>query len=360
MSTVAILKTNPQTVLADYERLLKLARAGTGLSRNYPTILKDNISWHLPFPGANTTPWQLEGVIRALTGQGFKDLTAVSNNTVVTDPVKGGRLNRLTPVYREYNIPVLYNFRPDQITWKHYQPQGELMALDRIYQKGIWLPEFFIHKNIVHLPTVKCHIYTTTTGAMKNAFGGLLNTDRHLTHSVIHQVLVDLLMIQQEIHPGRLAVMDGTTAGNGPGPRTMKPVQKDVILASTDMVAIDAVAARLMGFDPLQDIPYIRLAHEKGLGTGDIRQIDIQGDRDCLAENWQFSVGFNFASYFGRLFWFSPFKILQKLLFQTPMVNLFILASYIYHDWLWWPLKGKSRQRAFLQDNPWGKLFQKY
>src|SRR6185503_8447013 len=44
-----------------------------------------------------------------------------------------------------------------------------------------------------------CHIYTTTTGAMKNAFGGLLNTKRHYTHSWIHATLVDLLAIQKEI-----------------------------------------------------------------------------------------------------------------------------------------------------------------
>ena len=68
-----------------------------------------------------------------------------------------------------------------------------------------------------------CHIYTTTTGAMKNAFGGLLNTKRHYTHSWIHETLVDLLAIQREIHSGLFAIMDGTTAGDGPGPRTMRP-----------------------------------------------------------------------------------------------------------------------------------------
>ena len=86
---------------------------------------------------------------------------------------------------------------------------------------------------------------------MKNAFGGLLNTRRHYTHSWIHETLVDLLAIQKEIHSGIFAVMDGTTAGNGPGPRTMYPEIKNVILASGDQVAIDAVAAKLMGFDPL-------------------------------------------------------------------------------------------------------------
>ena len=127
--------------------------------------------------------------------------------------------------------------------------------------RGIHIPDYFFGKNIVHLPTTKCHIYTTTTGAMKNAFGGLLNTRRHYTHSWIHETLVDLLAIQKEIHTGLFAIMDGTTAGNGPGPRTMYPVVKNVMLASADQVAIDAVSAKMMGFDPMS-LDYIRLAHE--------------------------------------------------------------------------------------------------
>ena len=139
------------------------------------------------------------------------------------------------------------------------------------------IPRRFIGENILHLPTVKTHVFTTTTGAMKNAFGGLLNERRHWTHPVIHETLVDLLMIQKKIHRGVFAVMDGTFAGDGPGPRCMVPHAKNVILASADQVAIDAVAARLMGFDPLS-IKYIRLAHDAGLGCGDPREIEIVGD----------------------------------------------------------------------------------
>src|SRR5207237_6930437 len=116
-----------------------------------------------------------------------------------------------------------------------------------------------------HLPTVKTQINTTSTGAMKNAFGGLLNTRRHYTHSWIHETLVDLLAIQKEIHAGLFAVMDGTTAGDGPGPRTMRPVIKDVMLAASDQVAIDAVAAKMMGLDAMGH-EFINVAHDDQLG----------------------------------------------------------------------------------------------
>jgi len=258
---IAVLYTEPETVLEDYRRLFELAGADRALDRNATTILKDNISWHFPMPAANTTPWQLEGAILALKAMGYGDQVCVQNETVVINAFKGEDLNLFRPVFDAYNIPVLYNFREDEIKWIPYKPQGTMLALDRVMEGvGIHIPEYFLGKNIVHLPTFKCHIYTTTTGAMKNAFGGLLNTRRHYTHTWIHETLVDLLAIQKEIHAGVFCAMDGTTAGNGEGPRTHMPEVKNVILAGADQVACDAVSARMMGFDPLS-IDYIRLAH---------------------------------------------------------------------------------------------------
>ena len=213
-------------------------------------------------------------------------------------------------------------------------------------------------KNIIHLPTMKTHIYTTTTGAMKNAFGGLLSKKRHYTHSVIHETLVDLLAIQKEIHSGIFAVMDGTISGSGPGPRTMIPHDTSLLLASADQVAIDAVAAKIMGFDPMS-IKYIRLAHESGLGVGRPEEINIVGE-DISYYNLRYSVGDNMASKIGDLLWFSPLKVMQKLFFHTPLVYFFVFGSFFYHDYLWWPLKGKRRQRQFRKSSVWGKLFEIY
>ncbi|HSK10177.1 MAG TPA: DUF362 domain-containing protein [Vicinamibacterales bacterium] len=358
-SKVAALRVEPATILESVERLCELGGMRTALSPAAPTILKDNISWHFPFPGANTTPWQLEGTIRALQAAGYGDLTCVQNKTVVTDAFKGEDLNKYVPILQRYGVPILYNFREGDMKWIPYRPTSRMHVLPRIFPEGIHIPDFFPGRNIVHLPTVKCHIYTTTTGAMKNAFGGLLHTHRHYTHSWIHRTLVDLLAIQREIHPGIFAVMDGTTAGNGPGPRTMYPVVKNVMLASSDQVAIDAVAARLMGFDPL-DLEYIRVAHEDRLGVGDPRDIELVGDADLEHESWDFQVGDNLASLGGDLFWFSPLKVFQKLLFHTPLVHLFVFASEAYHDYYRWPVKDRRTFERWKRDTAWGQLFEQY
>jgi len=357
-SIVAVLKTTPEKVLEDISRLMRMAGVKQSLKAQTVTILKDNLSWHFPFLSANTTPWQLEGTIRGLKDAGLSDLCAVHNNTVVTNPFKGLRLNKLEPIYRRYTIPEKYNFISDQIAWEPFHPLARMRALDRIYPEGIKIPSFFVGKNIVHLPTAKCHIYTTVTGSMKNAFGGLLSTRRHYTHSVIHETLVDLLAIQREIHPGIFTIMDGTFFGNGPGPRTMIPVEKGLILAGADSVAIDAVAARIMGFDPMA-IDFIRLAHEDGLGTGRIEEIEVLGE-DIGEMNFHFSVGANMASRVGRLLWYGSLKNLQKVFFHTPLVSLFIAASFIYHDWLWWPFVGRYRMKMIEKNTEWGKYFARY
>jgi len=359
-SRVSVLRVTPDNILSDIDRLVELGGVSDALAPGATTILKDNISWHFPFPAANSTPWQLEGTILALQRRGFTDQVCVQNKTVVTNAFKGEDLNHYIPIFKRYDIPVLYNFKDEDMKWVQHRPKARMRALDKIFPEGIQIPDYFFGKNIVHLPTTKCHIYTTTTGAMKNAFGGLLNTRRHYTHSWIHETLVDLLAIQKEIHPGLFAIMDGTTAGNGPGPRTMYPVVKNVMLASSDQVAIDAVAAKMMGFDPMS-LPYINLAHQDGLGVGDPRDIEIVGDLDAAKENWGFHVGKNLVKAVGGdLIWFGPLKSFQNLFFHTPLVHGFVFASEIYHDLYRWPALDRRTFEHWAERTPWGQLFLRY
>lgn len=355
---VAVLFTSPKTVLEDYRRLFSISGGSNALPHGVQTILKDNITWHFPMPGANTTPWQLEGSILALRACGYNDLVCIQNQTVVTNAFKGEDLNGYVPIFHGHSIPVKYNFRKEDMTWVTYKPKARMLALDHIYPEGIQIPDFFIGKNIVHLPTVKTHMYTTTTGAMKNAFGGLLSKHRHYTHTWIHETLVDLLAIQKEIHPGIFAIMDGTTAGTGAGPRMIQPVIKNVILASEDQVAIDAVAAKLMGFDPLS-IKYIRLAHDLGLGVGDPREIEVVGD-DISNMNWGFKVGHNSHSFLAWLAWYGPTRILQKLVLRTPLVVIPTLIGEIEQDYMFWPLKYKAIASEWRRTTEWGALFNLY
>src|SRR5262245_31367441 len=88
---VAVIKTRPESVLDDVAGMMRGIGYREALPAGRRTILKDNISWHLPYLSANTTPWQLEGV--------------VLTQTVVTDAARGDKLNKFHGVYERYRVP---------------------------------------------------------------------------------------------------------------------------------------------------------------------------------------------------------------------------------------------------------------
>jgi uncharacterized protein (DUF362 family) len=354
---VAVLYTSAPTVVSDIGRAMAMADFTTALDKSAPTALKVNISWQHWYPGCSSTPWQIEGVAKALRDAGFNDILAAHNGTVVVDSHEGELRNKHKAVQDRFQIPSVH-LTDKGVPWVRYAPKAEMMVLDKIFPDGIEIPQDLIGRNVVHLPTVKTHVFTTMTGAMKNAFGGLLHFRRHWTHSEIHKTLVDLLAIQKEIHPGLFAVMDGTIAGDGPGPRAMRPHVKNLILASSDMVAIDAVSAKLMGFDPLS-LQFIRLAHERGLGVGDPREIEVVG-LDVSNINFGFRGDEDtFASWGQKLIYWGPLHFMEKPLLRTPIVPWSYAASNIYYNLLWYPLIGRARVKA-AKATEWGKLFESY
>ena len=352
---VAVVYASPETVLDDIARAMRLADYQPHLPKDAPTLLKVNISWQHYYPACSTTPWQLEGVIKALRSDGYGELIPTHNGTVVVDAREGEVNNKHAVVQEKYGLPSVHL---EDVRWVRYEPKAKMMVLDKVYPEGVHIPEMLIGKNIVHLPTVKTHVFTTITGAMKNAFGGLLGFRRHWTHSVIHETLVDLLHIQKEIHPGIFAVTDGTFAGDGPGPRAMRWHVKNVILAGADQVAIDAVSAKIMGLDPLS-IKFIRLGHEAGLGCGDIDRIEVVGE-DISEVNWRFKGTENTAASWGqKLIYWGPLKPLESVLLRSPLVPLAYLASNLYHNEYWLRFIGRKRVREAMKTE-WGKLFQSY
>jgi uncharacterized protein (DUF362 family) len=353
---VAVLKTRPETVLADVGEVMRLAGYREALPADRDTILKVNISWQTWYPACSTTPWQLEGVIRALQSSGYEHLIAAHNGTVVVDARVGERNNKHRYVTDKYGIANVHLYEP-QVEWIPYTPSKPFLVLDRVFPDGVTIPKMFVGRNIVQLPTVKTHVFTTITGAMKNAFGGLLNNRRHHTHAVIHETLVDLLQIQQDIHSGLFAVMDGTFAGDGAGPRAMRTHEKDPLLASADQVAIDAISAKLQGFDPME-IPFIRMAHEKGLGVGNPKDIEVVG-YDISLEDWKFKKDDTFASRGQHLIYHGPLKRFERGLLQSPLAGWSYFASNFYHNVYWYPVVGRRRVKQAL-DTKWGQFFQGY
>lgn len=203
-SKVAILRTSPATVRRDYHELVNLAGYQDVLARDADTALEINISWHFFFPESSTTPWQLDGVISAMTRDGFsRDLIhACHNRTIVIDAHLGERENKQRPV---------------------------------------------------------------------------------------------------------------------------------------------------------------RLAHDRGLGCGDPRELEIVGDPETAAENWHFVGPFQrmtFASRMQHQIYRGPLRTPIEWSLKTMLARAHI-ASVVYHDSYWYPFNAERRMRTVL-GSPWGRLFQNW
>ena len=355
-SKVVILRTSTESILDDYKKLMRLADYERFISKDNTTLIKLNLSWTKYFPSCSSQPWQLDGLVQTLLADGYtkEKLVAVENKTVVTNPIKGAKNNKWTPILEKYGI----NFVPlDKAEWVKYTFKDKLLKLDQIFPKGIEIPKMFFGTNVIHLPTVKTHGHSVTTGAIKNAFGGLLKEVRHYAHKYIHEVLVDLLIMQKELHPGIFSVMDGTVCGDGAGPRTMVPKAKNLILASADCVAIDAIAAKIMGFDPMS-IPYIRMCHERELGTGDPAEIEVVGE-DIAEMDFAFKSKKSFVIWGDQMLRIGFLRPFEKILLHSPLVVWAPFASNVYHDFFWYPTIGRKMIRKFAKTE-WGELWERY
>lgn len=115
----------------------------------------------------------------------------------------------------------------------------------------------------VNVPKLKTHGYTTVTLSIKNHKGMLSEADKKLDH---HLGLHDPLVQQAKLRPPDLIVVDGIVGVEGDGPLNGSPVRSRVFAVGTNMVEVDSVCARLMGFDP-REIVHLRIAEEEGLGS---------------------------------------------------------------------------------------------
>lgn len=130
---------------------------------------------------------------------------------------------------------------------------------------------YFEVDTVVNLPVFKTNMLFWISGALKNMKGLLVGMEKHKPHYLgVPQCVADLnRMVRQD-----LVIMDGIVGMMGNGPTAGKPANTRLLIGGFDPVAVDAVAARLMGFNPAK-VPMIHLAEKVGVGSG---QSEILGD----------------------------------------------------------------------------------
>ncbi len=216
---MAIVRTSPKTVLDDYARLMELAGYREVLPKRQDDAAQDQ---HLV---ADVVSGVFDGALaalkclRVLQRDGY-DLVGVHTITVVVDTSERRANNKHRYVTDKYGVPCVYIYLPEE-RWVPYQPKQPFLVLDKVYPEGVVIPEVLIGKNIIQLPTEKTHVFTTITGRDEECVRRAPGTQAPLDpQRNPRNAGEDLLMIQR-IFTRAFAVMDGTFAGDGPGPRAM-------------------------------------------------------------------------------------------------------------------------------------------
>jgi uncharacterized protein (DUF362 family)/NAD-dependent dihydropyrimidine dehydrogenase PreA subunit len=131
----------------------------------------------------------------------------------------------------------------------------------------------------ISLAKMKTHGMTMLSGAVKNNYGLLAGAQKSWYHyySERPELFAEILIEMYRLRIPDLVIMDGILAMEGYGPCSPEVRRVNKVLASTDAVALDAVIARMMGFKK-DEVPYLRIARERGIGETDLGAIDIEGD----------------------------------------------------------------------------------
>ena len=301
-SKVAVLKVKPETILEDIERLCELGGMKEALAPGAHDHPQGQHLLALPVPGARTRrPGRWRAPSSRSRTAGLTDISCVQNKTVVTNAFKGEDLNHYVPLFKKYEIPVLYNFKPEDMKWVDYRPKAKMHVLARHLPGGDPDPRLLLRQE--HRPSADGEVshlhddHGRDEERVRRPLGDASGTTRTRW---IHRTLVDLLAIQKEIHSGLFAIMDGTTAGNGPGPRTMFPVVKDYMLASRRS---GGDRRRRRQDDGLRsDVARVHQASPTTTASASaIRATSRSSGDDISNESWGFQVGDNGASHVGRL-----------------------------------------------------------
>ncbi len=143
---------------------------------------------------------------------------------------------------------------------------------------------------LVSLPKLKTHALTRFTGAIKNQFGcvpGLLKGQYHLKLPDPYDFATMLVDLNTLIRP-RLYIMDGIIAMEGNGPRSGKPKKLSVLLFSSDPIAIDSIACKIINLDP-ESVPTSKPGEQANLGVYHYESIEVVGENieSFIDENFE-------------------------------------------------------------------------
>lgn len=233
------------------------------ISKGDVVVVKPNIGWdRVPKQAACTNPEVVKTIIELCIGAGAKEVKVIDNpcNPARRTYARSG----IADAAREAGAKVLF---PNPHKLKKMALHGDWLKEWEVYT------DFVEADKIINVPIAKTHSLSRLTMGMKNWLGAL-GGNRNQLHQKLDQAMIDLAGFFKPI----LSVLDGyrILIRNGPqGGRLSDAKLFKTVVAGIDYVAVDAAGATFFDIQP-QALPYLQIAHQKGLGEINLEKLKIE------------------------------------------------------------------------------------
>lgn len=277
-TTVALVEAHPESIAQDYRRLLDLAGLLPGTGVDGPSVILGTGAGGFQ-PGWGATPWQLDATLTSLgeraAGCRVCRMSATGAGPVPAHPVWQGCLDRHRAVAAGDDFLRLHTHTSSLL-----HP-----ALDADLSAGVRVPVGLAGGPALLLaaPALRPGWGVAAAGTLlKSVVVGSTGRRGRLPlkrRAPTVEVTAEAIGVARELMPDLGVVLDGTLWGVASGRRSRGCVARNILLAGTDPLAVDAVAMRLAGLDPLQ-VPWLRLCRDRGFGSVAPSEIRVVGRTD--------------------------------------------------------------------------------
>jgi len=237
------------------------------VDKGQTVVVKPNIGWdRTPELAANTHPEVVKAVVQLCLAAGAAKVKIFDRTC--NDPRRCYVSSGIAAMLEEVDDDRVEVTQIDERRFRRTPLEGALLLKNWPYYEEVLEADRFIN-----LPIAKHHSAAGLTIGLKNVMG-VIGSNRATLHRNLPESLVDM----NRVIRSHLTVVDATRilVANGPQGGRIEDVRKlDTVIASADVVAADAVAASLFN-KGMDDLSYLRLAHEHGLGVGDLNRIRLQ------------------------------------------------------------------------------------
>lgn len=265
-SLVSIAK-EPAYTMAVYDTIYRMVAQHKLNVRGKRIVLKPNLVEFDPATAINTHPLVVHAAYEAFRKLGAAEVKIAEgpgHRRATLDLADAAGYFRIVPGFED----AFTDLNLDRVSKRVIsQPVSQL--------KSLYLPHTVLDCDLlVSIPKMKTHHWAGATLAMKNLFGvvpgGIYGWPKNVLHwAGIPESIVDL----HELFPRQFAIVDGIVGMEGNGPIQGTPKQAGVLVAGSDVAAVDATCCRIMGIDPAK-VEYLRIARgEENLDESCFRQI---------------------------------------------------------------------------------------